>query len=240
MSSHRIGGALLIATSLAFVAVFGYLAAVFGYPAVLDGSAEQVLPALLAGGTKLRLVWALYAFLPAGFGLSAWLSAPLLRRGGAGWVQVGLIAALVAAAAMTAGLSRWPTLQHGLAERFSVADASERLELARRFDAANFWLGRVTGELIGEVAMSLWFLTTSVAVLRGAGPSRWVGYLGLVSTASMLLAALRNLTSVVAPIAQLNNSLLPIWLIVLGGALWGTKAPRAASASAPGGLSEVG
>ena len=48
---HRVAGIALIVTSLGFVAVFNYLATHFGYPDVLDGEAERVLPALVAGGT---------------------------------------------------------------------------------------------------------------------------------------------------------------------------------------------
>src|SRR5438874_1454366 len=60
----RAGGIALIAGALAFLTVFSFLAARFDYPAVLDGSAAEVLPKLLATGTTGRLVWAVYAFLP--------------------------------------------------------------------------------------------------------------------------------------------------------------------------------
>src|SRR5689334_13185391 len=60
----RVGGAALIVGALAFVAVFSYLAAEFGYPEVLDGTAADVLPRLLATGAAGRFAWALYAFLP--------------------------------------------------------------------------------------------------------------------------------------------------------------------------------
>jgi hypothetical protein len=60
----RVGGASLIGGAVAFMAVFAYLAAAFGYPQILDGTADAVLPRLLATGTIGRAVWALYAFLP--------------------------------------------------------------------------------------------------------------------------------------------------------------------------------
>ena len=67
------GGIALVAGAVAFLGVFSYLAARFQYPEVLDGSAEDVLPALLATGPAGRAAWALYSvlplvFIPAGVG----------------------------------------------------------------------------------------------------------------------------------------------------------------------------
>ena len=60
----RAGGLALIAGAMAFLGVFAFLAARFNYPAVLDGSAAEVLPRLLATGATGRAVWAAYGFLP--------------------------------------------------------------------------------------------------------------------------------------------------------------------------------
>jgi hypothetical protein len=60
----RLGGLALILGAVAFMAVFAYLAARFNYPAVLDGPASAVLPALLATGLTGHAVWALYGLLP--------------------------------------------------------------------------------------------------------------------------------------------------------------------------------
>jgi hypothetical protein len=54
------GGIALVGGALAFLGVFSYLAARFQYPEVLDGSAPEVLPALLATGATGRAVWALF------------------------------------------------------------------------------------------------------------------------------------------------------------------------------------
>src|ERR1700704_4148160 len=61
------GGIALIGGALAFLGVFSYLAARFHYPEVLDGSARDVLPALLAAGAAGRAAWALYGVLPLVF-----------------------------------------------------------------------------------------------------------------------------------------------------------------------------
>lgn len=60
----RWGGIALIGGAIAFLGVFSFLAARFDYPDVLDGTAADVLPRLLATGATGRAVWALYGFLP--------------------------------------------------------------------------------------------------------------------------------------------------------------------------------
>ena len=59
-----VGGTSLVAATMLFAAVFSYLAAAFGYPAVLDRPADDVLPALLALGTRGRIVWLVYGLIP--------------------------------------------------------------------------------------------------------------------------------------------------------------------------------
>ena len=105
LAKHQTAGLLLVATSLGFVAVFSYLAAKFGYPAVLDGKAEDVLPALVAGGARLRGVWVAYALLPSGVALAAWLVHPLFMSAGRRVARIGLAAGIVSTLAMTLGLA---------------------------------------------------------------------------------------------------------------------------------------
>jgi hypothetical protein len=67
------GGIALVGGAVAFLPVFSYLAARFHYPDVLDGSAHDVLPALLATRTAGRAAWAIdgvlpLVFIPAGVG----------------------------------------------------------------------------------------------------------------------------------------------------------------------------
>lgn len=225
MKQHQLAGFTLALTSLGFVAVFSYLATSFGYPDVLDGEARVVLPAFVAGGPTLRWVWAMYAALPIGVAVSAILAFPLFRQAGETRARFGLVAALVSAAAMSAGLARWPTLHHTLGQRFVRAGAEEQELLSTLFDAANLYLGNVAGEFIGELMLSTWFGTLASAIPRGIGMPRWLGYFGLFAAASLATGAFRNVTEAVRNVAELNDALLPIWLIVLGVALTRARPP---------------
>ncbi|MGH7681744.1 MAG: DUF4386 family protein [Candidatus Eiseniibacteriota bacterium] len=215
----RIGGIALIGGALAFMGVFGYLAARFNYPAVLDGRADTVLPSLLATGPQGRMVWAIYAFLPLIWLPAAAGASTALGRNRPGTMRLAELFAVVAALAMMLGLMRWPTIHWELARAFANAGAAERATMAALFDGLNTYLGNYIGEFLGELGFSMFFLLTSVAWLSGSQGPRWVGWLGVLTAAAGFLGMFRNVASLVAPIAAMNNYLLPLFMIVLGIAL---------------------
>jgi len=110
------------------------------------------------------------------------------------------------------------------------AQPDQRRVLATLFDAGNLYLGTITGEFIGELCLSLWFVPLGLALVTprldhlhlGTRAWRWVGGLGLFTGISMSIGAFRNVVGAVGPIAALNNNLLPLWLIALGAMLLGT------------------
>ena len=222
----RAGGLALIAGAVGFLAVFSYLAARFDYPAVLDGSADVVLPRLLETGPTGRAVWALYGLLPL-----VWIPAGVgafhaLRHAREASMRVAMLFAVLATVAMMLGLLRWPSVHWELAKAYQEADAPTRSAIAAVFAGLNSYLGNYVGEFLGELCMSVFFLITGLAILgEDAGLPRWMGYLGTATAVAGLVGMFRNTTAAVAPIASLNNYLLPLWMIVLG---WGMlRAPGA-------------
>jgi hypothetical protein len=215
-ATPRAGGIALIAGALAFLGVFAFLADRFDYPAVLDGPADSVLPALLATGPTGRAVWALYGFLPL-----IWVPAGVgayraLRDSHPGAMLLALQCAVLSAISMMLGLLRWPTLHWRLAELYVSADPAQQLVLGALFDGLNTYLGRYLGEFLGELSMSAFFLLTGWALLRSGRAPRWVAAVGLVTGLLGWVGMLRNLIPVVAPVAAVNNYLLPVWMIMLG------------------------
>jgi hypothetical protein len=215
----RIGGVSLIAGAVSFMVVFAYLAANFNYPEVLDGNAADVLPALLATGDAGRAVWALYALLPL-----LWLPAAVgafhaLRARSEGMMRLAILFAAVSSLAMVLGLMRWPSFHWELARAW-IADPSIRPALNAVFDATNLYLGNYIGEFLGELSVSAFFLLSGAAMFkRYSRFPRWIAVLGLVTGAAGMIGMFRNVTPAVAPIAEVNNYLLPLWMIVFGVAL---------------------
>jgi len=215
----RVGGFSLIFAAVAFLGVFSYLAARFNYPDVLDGRAADVLPALLATGDAGRAVWAIYALLPL-FWIPAAVGAfHALRARSEGVMRMAMQFAIVSSVAMILGLMRWPSFHWELAQAWAV-EPSARPALDAVFNASNRYLGNYIGEFLGELCVSVFFSLSAFAMLdRDSGFPRWVGWLGVLTGAAGLIGMFRNVTTGVASIAEVNNYLLPIWMIVFGVSL---------------------
>ncbi len=210
----RVGGWSLIAAAVGFLVVFTWLAARFNYPDVLDGAAADVLPKLLGLGATGRGVWMVYAILPlflipAGIGAhAAWGSTtPNAMR-------AALVAAVISAFSMLLGLARWPSVHWELAQAYATATPEGRIVIDSIFSGLNAYLGNFIGEFVGELSLNAFFALTAVALLRSG--RRVAGWTGIAVAVIGFAAAFRNVTPAVSLVADANNVVLPIWLIVLG------------------------
>jgi len=220
----RAGGWSLVAAAVGFMAVFSYLAARFNYPDVLDGTAADVLPRLLALGNTGRAVWAVYSLLPlllipAGVGASA-----ALRNSAPSAMRAALAFSVVAGVSMLLGLARWPSVHWELARAYPTASADGRTIMDAMFRGLNVYLGNYIGEFLGELSLNAFFICSAYALLKAG--RKWAGYAGLAVGAIGILAAFRNATPSVGPIADVNNYVLPLWLIVFGVVLARGRALR--------------
>lgn len=224
-----VGGLSFIAGALAFVVVFSYLAAKFNYPAVLDGAAAEVLPRLRDGGGTMRAVWAIYAFLPLLLvpgAVGALYACPASRPR----MTLALAAMALGTLAMCLGLMRWPSIHWAMAESYAIAGAEARASLGAVFSGLNLYLGNYIGEFLGETLLALFFGLAGWSMLAEARFPKWLGGVGAAFALLFFVGAFRNVTPAVQSIANLNNSLLPLWMIVLGTALiWYSKKPAPAS-----------
>lgn len=216
----RAGGWFLIGGALAFIGVFSFLAARFNYPEVLDGNAAEVLPNLLATGSTGRAVWAIYGFLPL-----IWIPAGVgafqaLRNVREGSMRVAMLFAVVSSISMMMGLLRWPSIHWTLAQAYTIGTDADKAAISVVFAGLNSFLGNYVGEFLGELSFGIFFLLSGLAMLapRARFP-RWVGFLGILTAAAGMIGMFRNVTSIVAPIAAVNNFLLPLWMIIFGVAL---------------------
>ena len=217
------GGISLVAGAFLFVAVFSYLAANFNYPDVLDGIAAQVLPLLRNGGELMRSVWAVYAFLPLLLvpgGVGAYFACPVSRPR----MSLALILVSLAALSMCLGLMRWPSMHWALAAAYAQAGPESQNSIAAVFDGLNLYLGNYIGEFLGETLLAGFFLLTGFSMLEEKCFPQWLGWGGICFALLFLTGALRNVAGMVQVIADINNVLLPLWMVVLGTALiWCTR-----------------
>jgi hypothetical protein len=220
------GGLCLIAGALAFMGVFAVLAARFNYPQVLDGDAAQVLPSLLATGSTGRYVWAIYGFLPL-----IWIPAGVgafqaLRSTRDGSMRIAMLFAVIAALSMMLGLLRWPSIHWTMARAYINGTEADKAAIAAIFAGLNTFLGNYIGEFLGELSFSIFFLLSGLAMLApSARFPRWVGALGILTAVAGFIGMFRNVSTVVAPVAAVNNYLLPLWMIVFGVVLMRRRDP---------------
>jgi hypothetical protein len=212
------GGLSFVVGALAFVSVFSYLAVNFDYPGILDGSAAEVLPRLRAGGSSMRAIWALYAFLPLLLvpgAVGAYFACPSSR----GRMTLALIAASLGALAMCLGLMRWPSIHWALADAYAQSGAEAKGGLSAVFLGLNLYLGNYVGEFLGEVCLAVFFLLAGLSLIDEAQFPKWLGWGGVLFASLFLVGAFRNALPEVQSIADVNNVLLPLWMVVLGVSL---------------------
>jgi hypothetical protein len=219
------GGLSFVVGALAFVSVFTYLAANFDYPGILDGSAAEVLPRLRAGGSTMRAIWALYALLPLLLvpgAVGAYFACPSSR----GRMTLALFAASLGALAMCLGLMRWPSIHWALADAYAQSGADAKSSLAAVFLGLNLYLGNYIGEFLGEVCLASFFLLSGLSLLTEARFPKWLGWCGVAFASLFVVGAFRNAIPAVQHIAMVNNTLLPLWMVLLGVSLmWYSRKP---------------
>jgi Domain of unknown function (DUF4386) len=217
------GGLSFILCALAFVAVFSYLAANFDYPGILDGSAAEVLPRLRAGGSVMRATWALYALLPLLLvpgAVGTYVVCPSSR----GRMTLGLVAASLGSLSMCLGLMRWPSVHWALAEAYAQSGAEARSSLSPVFLGLNLYLGNYIGEFLGELCLVSFFFLSGLSLVNEPRFPKWLGWGGVTFAVIFLVGAFRNVTPAVQQIADINNALLPLYMVVLGVSLvWYTR-----------------
>jgi hypothetical protein len=124
---------------------------------------------------------------------------------------------------MLLGLARWPSVHWELARTYATASPDVRVAIDAVFNGLNVYLGNFIGEFLGELSLNAFFLLTAIALLRNG--RTWAGYAGIAVAILGVVGAFRNVTAMVGPVTELNNYLLPIWLITLGVVLLRTRRP---------------
>jgi len=217
------GGLSFVVGGSAFVLVFSYLAANFDYPHVLDGGAAEVLPRLSAGGSTMRAVWAVYAFLPLLLvvgAVGAYFACPSSRSR----MTLALVLSSLGALAMCLGLMRWPSIHWVLAGAYARAGTEAQASLGAVFTGLNLYLGNYIGEFLGETCLASFFLLAGFSTLNEARFPKWLGWGGVTFALLFFVGAFRNAVPAMQVVADVNNVLLPLWMLVLGGSLiWYTR-----------------
>jgi hypothetical protein len=89
--------------------------------------------------------------------------------------------------------------------------------MAAIFDGLNRYLGNFVGEFLGELSFSAFFVLSGVGLWRHPNAPRFLSWWGVATGILGLIGMWRNVTPAVALVADVNNYLLPLWMLGFGG-----------------------
>jgi hypothetical protein len=140
-------------------------------------------------------------------------------------MTLAMVFASLGALAMCLGLMRWPSMHWVLAGAYAEASDVTRSSLDAVFNGLNVYLGNYIGEFLGETALATFILLASLSMRAEARFPAWLGWFGAVVALLLFVGAFRNITDGVQFVADIDNGLLPLWLLVHGTALlWYSRA----------------
>jgi hypothetical protein len=230
-------GILLILTPVAFNVFFTMLSMTFEYPDILREPAGDVLRQFDEGGSGLIATW-------YGFMLTAVLFIPVavlvnrvLVRADTPYMPLATAFGIVAGIVQFLGLVRWPFLVPYLADTYldpTSGDATKESVLVT-FEAFNRYAGVAVGENLGYLFTALWTALAAAALPGSSLPfGRWLGALGLVAAAGILIGMLEPAGfEPAATIVVFGYILWSIWLAVFGVMVLRTKPSGSHALAAP-------
>lgn len=224
MDPTLLTGAALIALPVAFTVLFSLLGKAFAYPDVLRHVPAAILERFRAGGSRLIVLWWLFALTPIAFVPVAALVAGELASAGEGLVLLGLALGVTAGLVQALGLARWPFLVPVLARRHAAATTdAERTAIEVVFEAAHRYLGVAVGEHLGYLLTGAWTIVVGISLAVSAVHPDWLGWIGCVVGAALMVGSLEFVgrdgdrgwwvAEKLVPIAYLAWS---VWLVALG------------------------
>lgn len=220
MKTHRmITGFLLLAAPILFMGAFTLLQINFEYPDILRRPAGYVLERFAAGGSGLVANWYVMLLSAVLFIPISVLLHPFLAREGKWYLPLATALGVLAGVVQMLGFVRWPFLVPTLAASYLDPAASDatRETISAVFLAFNQYAGLGIGEHLGYLFTALWGLLVGLAMLDSEIFTKWLGWIGIVSSLGILAGVLEYAG---ASWAGLVNALAylfwALWLLVSG------------------------
>lgn len=214
--NRKITAAALITAALLTNAGFTALGSLFNYPDVLREPSGVVLDRFREHQSAVSMWFAILALSAALFGPIA-VGIGRLRTDR--WMRIAVPVGIAAAVVQAVGLSRWPLLVPGFAERAARASGAGAADVESQFRTANFILGTVIGETCGYILTAAWtvLVVTSLG-RRFAG--RAFAVIGTGSSAMISVGVLSPLgLSLIDAVNFAGYVLWSLWLVWLAIAL---------------------
>jgi hypothetical protein len=144
----------------------------------------------------------------------------ILARENTPYMAVATAFGIIAGVVQFLGLVRWPLLVPYLADTYlaPASSGTTREAVAVVFQAFNQYAGVAVGENLGYLFTGLWSVLVALAMFGSPLPfRRWLGLLGMVSAASILVGTLEPAGfEPAANVVVIGYILWSIWLALFG------------------------
>jgi hypothetical protein len=219
-------GAFLILAPLWFNTTFALLGKRFEYPDILRKPVTEILDRFRAGGSSLILLW--WMFMLSGLLLIPAVVLLGQALGLTGIVPLAVSVGVLAGLVQMLGLLRWVYLVPSLARTNAdpAITSGEREATVAVFQAMHQYLGVGVGEHLGYLFTGLWSVLTGVAIVGTALIPAWIGWVGIVVGAGLIVGSAEFLGPKEEHGWALAGTAIPIlfiawslWLLAMGIAL---------------------
>lgn len=214
-------GILFILGSLLLITPYIALTSMFDYPDILRMPAEYILSKFHDGGTKLILVWLMFALA----GLPLFWSVIYLRKligDEHQLVRVATTMMIIGGIAQIAGLLRWVFVVPVLAKYYRSDPEAAGEIVPVVFDVVHQYGGVLLGEHLGQLFSIIWTIIVGLHFVRSKFVHPWIGWFGLTAALIYLLGQTELFATVIPSVpvigwaAPVGSSLWLLWMIILG------------------------
>ena len=222
MKIEKTIGALLLAGAIGVLIPYTILTIIFEYPAILRQDTAIILTKFHEGGSRLILTW--FAFAITGLPLlPAYILIGKKLEYKSNLVRIATTMGVIGLIVQMIGLLRWTFVIPVLSNEFVTAtDSATKAAAIVSFKTIHQFAGVILGEHLGQLFTIIWTVLISAAFAELKLVSRWICWLGYISSFIYLLAQAELFATVIPglPVWSMSgfigSTLWLIWLIIVG------------------------
>ncbi|HRG82642.1 MAG TPA: DUF4386 domain-containing protein [Chitinophagaceae bacterium] len=222
MKKQKITGWLLISGAAGVFIPYTILSIIFNYPDVLRQEPGSILTQFHHGGNGLIGTWFAFAILGLPL-LPAYQLIGQQAEKHSIWAKTATMLGVAGLIVQMIGLLRWTFVVPVLSEQYvNTTDPAIKAAAISSFSTLHQFAGVLLGEHLGQLFTIIWTIMISLILMKAKFFSRWMGWLGIISSLIYLLAQADLFATVIPgfPVWEmagfLGSTLWLIWLIITG------------------------
>ena len=222
MKTEKKIGWLLIAGAVGVFIPYTMLTMSFEYPDILRQDIGIILTKFHDGGSTLIFTWWAFAILGLPL-LIAYIKIGQLLENRAGFIRWATTLGVISGIVQIIGLLRWVFVVPVIADNYTTSTDPVIKEIAKgNFQTIHQFGGVLLGEHLGQLFTIAWSIMISIAFIKLKLFSKWVGWMGIISSVIYLVAQAELFATVIPGFPAwsmagfVGSTLWLIWLIITG------------------------